>query len=557
MKNLTPSALTHALILLALSPCTVRQATAQTPPDAGQTLQQLQPALPLLQRQAPVLPSQPSPESNLSSGGVQTQLRAVRFSGNTVFDSARLLAALGPFAAHPLDLAGLRGLAERVTNFYRTQGYPFANAYLPDQNLTDGELKIDVVEGRYGQVQAMADVPAWSAQAQAYLARLQPQQLIESAALERASLLLDDLPGISAWPLVRTGQQEGHGDLEVRVRREVPMSGSVGLDSHGNRYTGKTRSRANLNIYSPFVLGDQITMAALLSTGKLWLGSADYSLPLGGDGLRGNVGYSHTHYALGKEFESLQSYGTAKVTTAGLSYPILRSQQSNLTWRGSIQHKQLNDNSDMFSTRYQKSTDSLPLGLQFDHRDSLGAGGVTYGVVAWTAGRLNLDGVLLANDVAQTAGKFNKLTVDIARVENLAHGWSVYGHVSGQHTNKNLDSSELMSLGGAAGVRAYPSGEASGDRGWLAQLELRWNSGAWTPFVLWDQGRIQVNARPELLELPSPDRTLAGAGVGLRYDNGPWRAELTLAWRTQGGLPQADTSADPQPRAWLSAEYGF
>lgn len=552
-----PSASTSALMLLALVLCAVREATAQTPPDAGQTLQQLQPALPQPMPQTPLLPSRPRPETKLSSGGVQTQLQSVRFSGNTVFDSTRLIAELGLFASHPLDLAGLRGLADRVTDFYRAQGYPFATADLPDQNLTDGVLKIDVVEGRYGRVLAVSAVPGWSEQAQAYLAPLQPQQLIESAALERASLLLNDLPGITAWPLVRAGQQDGHGDLEVRVQREALFSGSLGQDNHGNRYTGKSRSRANLNINSPLVLGDQITLVALLSTENLRLGSADYSLPLGGDGLRGNVGYAHTSYVLGKEFESSQSYGTAKVMTAGFSYPILRSQQSNLAWRGSLQHKQLYDNSDTFLTRYQKSADSVPLSLQFDHRDSLGAGGVTYGVATWTVGKLHLDEVLLANDVTQTAGRFTKFTVDVARAHNLARGWSMYGHVFGQYTEKNLDSSELMSLGGAAGVRAYPSGEASGDRGWLAQLELRWNSGAWTSFMLWDQGVVQLNARPELVGLPSPDRNLAGAGVGLRYASGPWRAELTLAWRTRGGLPRADTSADPQPRAWLNAEYRF
>jgi hemolysin activation/secretion protein len=260
---------------------------------------------------------------------------------------------------------------------------------------------------------------------------------------------------------------------------------------------------------------------------------------------------------LAKEFESSQTYGTAKVTSAGLSYQALRSQQSNLTWRGSVQHKRLNDNSDTFLTRYEKSSVSVPFSLQFDHRDNVGAGGVTYGAAGWTLGRLKLDAGLIEQDLAQTSGQFSKITLDVARVQNLGLGWSAYGHMTGQYTDKNLDSSELMSLGGATGVRAYPSGEASGDRGWLAQLELRWSSGAWTPYLLFDQGRVQVNARPELLAAPSPDRTLAGAGLGLRFTSNPWRADFTLAWRTQGGVPQADTSADPKPRAWLSGEYVF
>ena len=42
-----------------------------------------------------------------------------------------------------------------------------------------------------------------------------------------------------------------------------------------------------------------------------------------------------------------------------------------------------------------------------------------------------------------------------------------------QFSNKNLDSSEQLSLGGITGVRAYPSGEASGDQGYKLTTELQ------------------------------------------------------------------------------------
>lgn len=53
-------------------------------------------------------------------------------------------------------------------------------------------------------------------------------------------------------------------------------------------------------------------------------------------------------------------------------------------------------------------------------------------------------------------------------------GWSLYANLEAQSADKNLDSSEKFFLGGAQGVRAYPLGEAAGDEGAMATLELRY-----------------------------------------------------------------------------------
>ena len=331
------------------------------------------------------------------------------------------------------------------------------------------------------------------------------------------------------------------------------MQGDVGLDNAGSRYTGRSRARANIDINSPFLLGDQITVRALVSEEELWLGSLGYNLPLGSSGLRGNVGYSHTSYVLAKEFASLNANGTAKVASAGLSYPILRSQQANLTVIATYQFKDLQDNRDTTQTFESKSSRSLPLALQFDYRDNYD--GMTYGSVSWTPGKLKLDANLTTFDDYRTKGSFNKINLDLVRLQSLPAGLSLMAHLNWQQADKNLDSSEKLSLGGASGVRAYPSGEATGDEGGLAQLELRYGAGAYTPYAFIDAGRIRVNTKPT----PVSDnrRSLGGGGVGLRYQWQTWSADVALAWRTTGGRPQSETNSDPKPRVWLNAEYRF
>ena len=195
-------------------------------------------------------------------------------------------------------------------------------------------------------------------------------------------------------------------------------------------------------------------------------------------------------------------------------------------------------------------------------RDSLGGGGVTYGTLKWTSGSLYLDDSLLASDVnANTRGHFDKINLDVARIQALSLGGNtnfiLFGSLSAQEASKNLDSSERFGQGGATGVRAYPSGEGFGDSGWLAQLELRYSAGAYAPYVFYDASEIKINAKPWVTGVNK--RKLAGAGVGLRYTQGGWSAEAALALRMEGGLPQADTSDKREngPQAWVNLSYKF
>lgn len=542
-------------LTLAVLPLTT-PAQAQIAPDAGQTLQQLQPHIAAPRESKPLIIQAPVATDLVLPGGAVVVVQAVSFTGNSVISQDTLQAALGDVAGNSFDMAGLRGLAERISNFYRANGFPFARALLPPQDLQQGALRIEIIEGRYGLVQAESEDAALAAQAQPFLGSLKPGVVIESAALERASLILDDLPGIKTAPLIRPGTQTGTGDLMVQVSRDKRVTGDVGLDNAGSRYTGQTRVRANFNINSPFMLGDQIKINTLASDEQLWLGSLGYSSPVGASGLRGNVGYSTTSYVLAKEFASLKANGVANVSSAGLSYPLVRSQKTNLTLSGTYQAKDLKDNKDSTNTRESKSSESLPMALQFDNRDSAGGGGITYGSVGWTTGNLKLDAALTTADTNNTRGSFDKFNLDFVRLQTLPAGFSLMGHIKLQSASKNLDSSEKMSLGGAGGVRAYPTGEASGDEGVLAQLELRYSTGNYVLSVFFDGGSIKSNAKPAA-GTTNNERSLSGSGVGLRYQRDAWSGDATLAWRNTGGVPQADTSSDPAPRVWVNLEYRF
>lgn len=556
-----PTDCNRCLLAFAIATMFATPALAQTLPDAGQLLQE--------QREAPTLPT-PSLDFNIEAplptetpaGGAQVVVKQIRLTGHSVFDEATLQIVLGDVTGNAFDLAGLRALANRITLYYRNNGYPFARAFLPAQTAGDGVIRIEILEGRYGKVSTYGDDDVTAARANTFLAPLVPGEVISSHQLERTTLILVDQPGITIFPVMRPGEALGSGDLDVRVVQTPGISGDIAFDNHGSRYTGAHRVRANVQWDNPFSFADQLIARALHSDEDLWLGSLSYSLPLGFNGLRGNIGYAHNAYELGKEFAASDAKGTAKVSSLGINYPVIRSQRANLTLAATYQHKSLKDKRGLSRINDSKSSDSLPLTFRFDRRDGLWGGGISYGSLTYTLGHLTLDYALEDGDRISglnTRGSFDKWNLDVARVQATPlPKLTLFGRISSQWAGKNLDSSEGFGLGGPNGVRAYPNGEGFGDEGWLVQLEVRYTAGAFSPYLFHDTGRVKINAQlGSLALLPvNNHRSLRGEGVGVRYNRDAWILDASVAWRSHGGAPESDTK-DRNPRFWMSLAHRF
>ncbi len=514
-------------------------ALAQELPDAGRLLQenlpsQLQPVKPSVDFHPEGQPLESAPPN-----GPQVRLNRITLTGNTIYTEENLLAVLGDVLGRSYDLAGLRQLANRISRYYRANGYPFAHAYLPEQSMTDGALTIVVIEGRYGTVKATGDEEL-AAGAQGFLKPLEPGSVIESGSLERATLILGDQPGVKVVPVMRPATETGSGDLDVQVTKAPRVMGQVTADNHGNRYSGEYRAQIELRLHRAIVFGDEIFLRGLYSNEDLWLGQLAYSLPLGGSGLRGWASYAHTDYDLRAPFEGYT--GTAKIGAAGLSYPLIRSRSTNLIASAGYQHKDLDD--ELLGSSYnESSSNSWPLELQFDHRDDLVGGGTTYGGLTLTPGRLKSD------TAGVPEGGFTKANAQLARIQNLPAAFSLLARVSGQWADRELDSSESFILGGAYGVRAYPQGEGSGSKGWLGQVELRYAIKNFVPYLFYDSGRISKDAK-------NNRRHIAGAGIGLHFSYEKWSLDLASAWKTAGGDEKSDDK-QRNPRVWFTAGYRF
>ncbi len=536
-------------------------AWGQTVPDAGSTLQDLRrPPPPPRDSDEGVTLSMPTPaaQAGAAAGGPTVLLRRLRFQGQRLLDEATLAAALSDAIGQHHDLAGLRALAARVDALYRDAGYPFVRTVLPPQALDDGALTLQVIEGRYGRVVVEAEDAADAAEAAAFVAPLQPGGPIAAATLERATLLLSDLPGVRTRAVLRPGDEPGTGDLVLQLAREPRWAGGLALDNHGNRYSGALRLQARAEGRTLLRLGDRLALDAVSGGERLRHGVMAYGLPLGGDGWRAHASLAHTDYALGREFAALGARGRARVLAMGLGFVPLRRSGSTLAVQWEWQAKRLDDGQQAAGLSSRKHSQALPLTLRLDHADDAGRT-QTWGTLVLTPGRLALDEASAATDRLDTAGLWQTLRLDAAQRRGLGAGWTLQWRMAGQWADRNLDASEGFSLGGPNGVRAYPAGEAPGDLGWLAQLELRRTlpAGGATlePFAFLDHGQAQADRHP-LPGARTPKRTLAGGGVGLRAAQGPWWLEAQLALRTRGGPPQS-VPGEGRSRAWVAAGWRF
>jgi hemolysin activation/secretion protein len=213
----------------------------------------------------------------------------------------------------------------------------------------------------------------------------------------------------------------------------------------------------------------------------------------------------------------------------------------------------MTDDANAFVTR--KFTNSIPLSVQFDLRDQLMGPAITFGSMVFTYGSLSLDSSLRSSDVMRTEGRYKKFNLDIVRQQQLPKEVIFSMRASGQYSSQGLDSSEDFVLGGPTGIRAYPSGEAAGDRGWLTQLELQRRYGDYTPYMFYDYGRIDTNARV-IGSNARLAKQRAGAGLGLRYNTGNLIADAIVARRTSSDLAESDTT-NPPVQAWVTMTYRY
>jgi hemolysin activation/secretion protein len=373
-------------------------------------------------------------------------------------------------------------------------------------------------------------------------------------------LLLSDVPGAVVNSSLAPGADPGTTDLQLSATPGAPDSGSFGLDNAGNRYTGRERLSAAVNVYDPLKRGDVLSLNAMTTGPDLSYGRVGYQALLeNGQGTTVGGALSALYYHLGNGLSDLHAHGTAEVETLTLLQPLIRSIAGNLFAQFAFNAKQLRDETDASDIHTDRHTDALTMTLAGDRRDSLGISNVSLDL---SVGHLDFDNEAaeLANSAtARTGGTYAKYTLSLARLQALSESNSLYVAVNGQAADKNLDSSEQFFLGGPNSVRAYDVGTIGGALGALASAELRHNlgvssHGTWQTILFVDSGVVRIYKN--VFDTGDNSATLSGAGIGLNWAGGNgWTAALGVA-KPIGAVPTLVGDA-ASSRVWLELHKAF
>ncbi|MBK9161367.1 MAG: ShlB/FhaC/HecB family hemolysin secretion/activation protein [Nitrosomonadales bacterium] len=539
-------------------------------PDAGSLLEsQKEPSQP--PKPAPDISiEQPAPPALPETAGLSVNVTAFKISGNTVFAEGDLLPLIASYVGKELTFDELQEAANVLTAHYRKHGYFLAHAYLPKQNIKDGTVEIVILEGRVGQPKLHLNEGARLSEsvAQGIVNQIEPGQLINETGLERPLLLLSDMPGVKVKSTLAPGSEVGAADVLVDVTDTGNfVTGDVGVDNGGNRFTGEYRLNGGVSVNNPTGLGDVLTVRGTNSdSGGMKLGRVSYTIPVFSQGTKIGAAYTDLNYRIGKDFANLGAHGRAGVFDGFVQHPFIRSRNLNVFGQLGYTQKRLQDVIDSIAASSEKKTTATALGVGGDSRDELAGGGLNTFSLSYTVGQLDIK---TATDLAadqgatgyKTNGNYEKLNYGVGRLQSLGENLALFGNLSGQLASKNLDSSEKFSLGGPSGVRAYPVGEEPADEGYILTGEVRKTfgepllGGELMAFGFVDVGHAQAHKQA----LPTDTnlkRDLSAYGVGISWgETANYIVRATLAWKGSNNMPTSDVDRDP--RMWFYVSKWF
>lgn len=546
-------------------------AHAQVRPDAG-TLLREQPKPPAV-APAPAPKVAPAPAVPDMTSGPVFELKGFRFTGVVLIPESRLQAQVSIFLNNTVNFAILEAIAQQLTGYYLEQGY-LARVVVPEQDVKDGIVEMRIIEGVRGSLDLdNRGQRIDSARVSAFIDQRLPQGTpMSMKRLEEAIAILNEQPGVEAGTSLKPGAREGDVGVVVSLADKPLLTGTAGINSNGGRTSGRMQAQGSLTLNNPTGHFDAASALVNLSEGKTFL-RADYSLAVGASGLRVGVNASHLEYKIIEDsLKPLDLKGAATTYGLATSYPLTRTRDLNLSLIGSHDVKELIDRSGAVETGNRRvNVTNLGLGGYVQHQlGSLPAltrfgASVSFG----RSDQRNAGALAVDNVTRQSNRGFTKFGYSLSNLAELNAQWSYNVALSGQFAGDNLDSTERMSLGGPAALRAYPTGEATGDEGWLVNLNLRRSFGnTLAATFFYDLGGITLNhstwanwsaGNPNL-----PNRyTLSGLGVALDWRFTPAALLSAIFAVPVGSNPGRDANnlntdgRKNDARVWLSLNAQF
>jgi len=365
-----------------------------------------------------------------------------------------------------VSIAELEEVARSVQQLYRDAGYFLAVAYVPEQDVADANVDIEVLPGILGGVQVQGDGSAVAGRFE----DLVGQPLTEEVVTTRL-YALNQAPGLDAQVSFEPGEQVGETLLNLEVIPQQSWAGALAVDNYGDQGTGEQRLRADARVLNPTGRGDVVDFGLLTSLqgADQIYGYLGYSTPLAGQNhLSGRLAFTQFEADLTDSAQRADSDGwlfdmaldrvLRQARARGLSYR-LGGGYHRLNWDG--QAPQPNGTQDVFFASAGLNTHVVWDSVRIAADASL----------AFEAGAIN--GATFAGQdseywlLSMDAFAWHPLDISLLPGEQ-----KISAEFHGQLAASELPSSKRFALGGNLAVRAFQRDAYLADSGGLLRLDL-------------------------------------------------------------------------------------
>jgi hemolysin activation/secretion protein len=503
-----------------------------------------------LRQENPVQPKRKAPLTVSRPEAGSTDIRSEILAGAIHIDGASELppgaftAVIEKYVARTLSGADLRSLASDVANVARSAGFGLATAWIPQQRIDNGVLRVMLDEGRIDAVEVTGN---GAAAVRPYLEPLAGSRSVSTGALERQLVLAGDVPGIRMGK-AKLQRRGGRNILVVQAVRDR-VRGYASIDNWGSSTVGPVRARLTAEINGLLAEDDSLTVGGIVTPmqpKEFALARLSYTKVLGTSGTELTIGGYVARSEPGGVLAGRDIDGTSSEFEIGIRHPFLRTRAASL-W-GSLDFRLLDSSQTRADVKFRDDRiASLSAGLLAVHRTSDSRTRARFSLVQ---GLDVLDSTREGDPLASRidgSGVFTKIEFWGEYEQQVGRGLSFMAQVEAQAANRPLLSSEEMGLGGRYFGRAWDYREFSGDKGIAGALELRFDlknlpsPATSAQLYTYVDGGSVGNYEDGL-----GGGSLASAGGGIRlWLNGSIEAALEAGFPISDG---ADAAADRDPR---------
>lgn len=401
---------------------------------------------------------------------IHFELKGVEFVGNTIISTTDLNKSFEPLIGKEVGFNDIIDAILNITQIYQQMGYITSKAYIPPQKITDGIIKVNILEGKVGQIEINKTKWARTSYIKNNLVRsnnLEESQIFNVNNIKKSINDINSTEYLKGNVTLKRGEVPETTDIVLNIKERFPFDFGTSWNNQGQDYTGVQRAGIVIGNQNVTGFGDNLDNRLNFAKGLFALGT-NYSIPLGTKGAEFQAGYSHSYVKIGNELKPDKIRGTSDGFNSNILIPLYK--KSNLLLSSNIGFDMLSSRtiSSVINKKYELR--ALRTGLNLEESDNTGRSMSSFTV---STGLPFLGAKTLKEDYSDATSKFVKLEANITRIQALPlNSFGVF-RVSGQYSPSHLLPAEQIQVGGMYSVRGFREGFLYGDIGYNITLEAR------------------------------------------------------------------------------------